>query len=138
FDPIFHGTKPDLIIRTNLNDYIELMFIEIKPPNTKEALINEDLVYLGKTMKSALDKAIEDGLEDIVICGIQELVDKGVKSYQSIVRKVITPTKSLKMQMTKAASLSPIKVPIQQYDLSGSRNEKLNNSINTTSGSRNE
>ncbi|CAJ0754278.1 21871_t:CDS:2, partial [Entrophospora sp. SA101] len=71
FDPTFHGTKPDLIIRTNLNDYIELMFGEIKPPNTKEDLINEDLVYLGKTMKAALDKAIEDGLEDIVICGIQ-------------------------------------------------------------------
>ncbi|CAJ0755973.1 368_t:CDS:2, partial [Entrophospora sp. SA101] len=170
FDPIFHGTKPDLIIRTNLNDYIELMFIEIKPPNTKEALINEDLVYLGKTMKSALDKAIEDGLEDIVICGIQVAgflsrcyimdlcyegiyrmiligefhipngvatwVDKGVKSYQSIVRKTITPTKSLKTQMTKAAFLSPIKVPMQQYDLSGSRNEKPHKRINTTSGSR--
>ncbi|CAJ0647961.1 11364_t:CDS:2 [Entrophospora sp. SA101] len=186
FDPTFHGTKPDLIIRTNLNDYIELMFGEIKPPNTKEDLINEDLVYLGKTMKAALDKAIEDGLEDIVICGIQvagflsrcyvmdlcyegvyrmiligefhppngvatwgltmkcfhvlntiqELVDKGVKSYQSIVRKTITPTKSLKTQMTKAAFLSPIKVPMQQYDLSGSRNEKPHKRINTTSGSR--
>ncbi|CAJ0764209.1 8843_t:CDS:10, partial [Entrophospora sp. SA101] len=184
FDPTFHGTKPDLIIRTNLNDYIELMFGEIKPPNTKEDLINEDLVYLGKTMKAALDKAIEDGLEDIVICGIQvagflsrcyvmdlcyegvyrmiligefhppngvatwgltmkcfhvlntiqELVDKGVKSYQSIVRKTITPTKSLKTQMTKAAFLSPIKVPMQQYDLSGSRNEKPHKRINTTSG----
>ncbi|CAJ0747875.1 17076_t:CDS:2, partial [Entrophospora sp. SA101] len=66
-----------------------------------------------------------------------ELVDKGVKSYQSIVRKTITPTKSLKTQMTKAAFLSPIKVPMQQYDLSGSRNEKPHKRINTTSGSRN-
>ncbi|KAF0489653.1 hypothetical protein F8M41_022017 [Gigaspora margarita] len=35
------------------------------------ALVSGDLVSLGKIMKCALDKSIEDGVDDVVICGLQ-------------------------------------------------------------------
>ncbi|CAG8726777.1 3151_t:CDS:10, partial [Funneliformis caledonium] len=34
-------------------------------------LVSEDLISLGKTMKSAIDKSIKDGADDLVICGMQ-------------------------------------------------------------------
>ncbi|CAG8656398.1 3598_t:CDS:10, partial [Ambispora gerdemannii] len=71
FDPILSGSKPDFTIRTiNSKKFVELMFAEIKPPNTKEYLVNEeDLVTLGKTMRASLDKSLENGV-DLVICGL--------------------------------------------------------------------
>ncbi|RHZ56134.1 hypothetical protein Glove_406g14 [Diversispora epigaea] len=70
FDPILSGSKPDFTIRTiNSKKFVELMFAEIKPPNTRADLVNEDLVTLGKTMRASLDKSLEDGV-DLVICGL--------------------------------------------------------------------
>ena len=43
----------------------------VKPENTSEKLISEDLVSLGKTMKNSLDKSISDGSNNLVICGLQ-------------------------------------------------------------------
>src|SRR6266511_4647346 len=72
FDPTLMGVKPDFIVHTiNYSDYIELLIGEFKPPGTKASLVNEDFICLGKTMKYCLDKSIEDGMEDIVISGIQ-------------------------------------------------------------------
>ncbi|CAG8735569.1 17809_t:CDS:2, partial [Acaulospora morrowiae] len=68
FDPILSGSKPDFTIRTiNPKKFVELMFAEIKPPNTRADLVNEDLVTLGKTMRASFDKSLEDGV-DLVIC----------------------------------------------------------------------
>ncbi|CAG8702277.1 12387_t:CDS:2, partial [Dentiscutata erythropus] len=70
FDPILSGSKPDFTIRTiNPKKFVELMFAEIKPPNTRADLVNEDLVTLGKTMRASFDKSLEDGV-DLVICGL--------------------------------------------------------------------
>lgn len=70
FDPTLPGSKPDFIIRTiNPKKFVELMFAEIKPPNTSADLVNEDLVTLGKTMRASLDMSLEDGV-DLVICGL--------------------------------------------------------------------
>ncbi|CAG8674827.1 4272_t:CDS:10 [Cetraspora pellucida] len=70
FDHILLGSKPDFTIRTtNLKKSIELMFAEIKPPNARSDLVNEDLVALGKMMRASLDKSLDDGV-DIVICGL--------------------------------------------------------------------
>lgn len=72
FDQVLIGTKPDLTVRTtNPKKHVELLVGEIKPPNTRDALVAEDLVCLGRTMKNALDKSIEDGVEDLVVCGLQ-------------------------------------------------------------------
>ncbi|CAG8808598.1 8252_t:CDS:2, partial [Gigaspora rosea] len=47
FVPILLGSKPDFTIRTtNPRKSIELMFAEIKPPNARSNLVNEDLVAL--------------------------------------------------------------------------------------------
>ncbi|CAJ0645226.1 11369_t:CDS:10 [Entrophospora sp. SA101] len=72
FDPTLMGVRPDFIVHTiNYNNYIELLIGEFKPPGTKVSLVNEDFVCLGKTMKYCLDKGIEDGMEDLVIGGLQ-------------------------------------------------------------------
>ncbi|KAF0467197.1 hypothetical protein F8M41_026043 [Gigaspora margarita] len=72
FDSILIGMKPDFTVRTtNPNKHVELLIGEVKPPNTRDALVNEDLVCLGKMLKCSLDKAIEDGVDDPVICGLQ-------------------------------------------------------------------
>ncbi len=66
------GSKPDFIVRTiNEKKCVELLICEVKPENTSEKLISEDLVSLGKTMKNSLDKSISDGSNDLVICGLQ-------------------------------------------------------------------
>ncbi|CAG8834481.1 19900_t:CDS:2, partial [Gigaspora margarita] len=72
FDPILLGTKPDFVVKTtNPKKQIELLISEIKPPNKGDAFVSDDLVSLGKTMKCAIDKSIEDGIDDLVICGLQ-------------------------------------------------------------------
>jgi hypothetical protein len=73
FDPVLLGTKPDFTVMTaNPSKNIELFFVEIKPSKTSNnALVSEDLISLGKTMKSAIDKSIKDGADDLVICGMQ-------------------------------------------------------------------
>ncbi|CAG8856481.1 7044_t:CDS:2, partial [Gigaspora margarita] len=72
FDPILIGMKPDFTVRTtNPNKHVELLIGEVKPPNTRDALVYEDLVCLGKMLKCSLDKAIEDRVDDPVICGLQ-------------------------------------------------------------------
>ena len=72
FDPTLLGTKPDFTITmTNPKRYIKLLIGEVNPPNTTDALIEEDLISLRKVMKNALDKLIEDGVSDLVICGLQ-------------------------------------------------------------------
>jgi len=72
FDPVLLGTKPDFTVMTaNPSKNIELFFVEIKPNKTSNALVSEDLISLGKTMKSAIDKSIKDGADDLVICGMQ-------------------------------------------------------------------
>lgn len=74
FDPVLSGsgTKPDFTVRTtNLRKHVELLVCEIKPPKRRDVQVKEDLVYLGKTMKNALDKSIDDGVDDLVICGLQ-------------------------------------------------------------------
>ncbi|KAG9293426.1 hypothetical protein G9A89_009150 [Geosiphon pyriformis] len=72
FDPSLLGAKPDFTIKTiNTRKYIELLIGEVKPPNTRDVLIDKDLISLGKTMKNALDKSIEDGVNDMIICGFQ-------------------------------------------------------------------
>ncbi|CAG8634169.1 8224_t:CDS:10 [Ambispora leptoticha] len=72
FDPVLMGVKPDFTVRTtNPKKHVELLIGEIKPPKVRDALSAVDLVYLGKTMKNALDKSIGDGVDDLVICGIQ-------------------------------------------------------------------
>ncbi|KAF0472440.1 hypothetical protein F8M41_025012 [Gigaspora margarita] len=72
FDPILLGSKPNFTIRTtNLRKSIELMFAEVKPPNARSNLVNEDLVALGKMMRATLDKSLNDGVDIvIVICGL--------------------------------------------------------------------
>ncbi|CAG8806801.1 10513_t:CDS:1, partial [Racocetra persica] len=72
FDPILLGTKPDFVVKTtNPKKQIELLIAEIKPPNKGDAFVSDNLVSLRKTMKCAIDKSIEDGVDDLVICGIQ-------------------------------------------------------------------
>lgn len=72
FDPVLRGTKPDFtVMTTNLSKHVGLFIVEIKPCKTSNALVSEDLVSLGKMMKSALDKSIKDGVDDLVICGLQ-------------------------------------------------------------------
>lgn len=76
FDPVLLGlvlgTKPDFtIITANPSKNIELFFVEIKPNKTNNSLVSEDLVSLGKMMKSAIDKSIKDGADDLVICEMQ-------------------------------------------------------------------
>jgi len=72
FDPILQGTKPDFtVMTTHPRKYVELFIVEIKPNKTSNALVSEDLVSLGKTMKCAIDKSIKDGADDLVICGMQ-------------------------------------------------------------------
>ncbi|CAG8564665.1 4239_t:CDS:10, partial [Diversispora eburnea] len=62
FDPILLGMKPDFTVKTtNPKQHIELLIGEVKPPNTRDELISEDLVALGKMMKCAIDKSIADG-----------------------------------------------------------------------------
>ncbi|CAI2190111.1 20561_t:CDS:10 [Funneliformis geosporum] len=70
FDPILSGSKPDLTIRTtNPKKYAELMFAEIKPPNARVDLINQDLVTLGKTMRASKDKLLKEGV-DLIVSGL--------------------------------------------------------------------
>ncbi|PKY28821.1 hypothetical protein RhiirB3_41008 [Rhizophagus irregularis] len=72
FDPERLGTKPDFtVMTTNPQKHVELFIVEIKPNKTNNALVSEDLVSLGKTMKCAIDKSIKDGADDLVICGMQ-------------------------------------------------------------------
>lgn len=72
FDPERLGTKPDFtVMTTNPQKHVELFVVEIKPNKTNNALVSEDLVSLGKTMKCAIDKSIKDGADDLVICGMQ-------------------------------------------------------------------
>ncbi|CAJ0842781.1 7514_t:CDS:2 [Entrophospora sp. SA101] len=72
FDPVLLGAKPDFVVKTtNPKTHIELLIGEIKPPAKEGALVSDDLISLGKTMKCALDKSIEDGVDDLVICGLQ-------------------------------------------------------------------
>ncbi|RUS12567.1 hypothetical protein BC938DRAFT_478736, partial [Jimgerdemannia flammicorona] len=71
FDPALWGVKPDFIIRTAHDQkHIELLVGEVKPPNAKIGLVKQDLVSLGKVMKNAIDKSIEDGIPNLVICGL--------------------------------------------------------------------
>ncbi|CAG8770331.1 29253_t:CDS:2, partial [Racocetra persica] len=50
-DPILMGMKPDFTVRTaNPNKHVELLIGEVKSPNTRDALVSEDLVCLGKMM----------------------------------------------------------------------------------------
>jgi hypothetical protein len=64
--------KPDFIIMTaNSSKHAELLISEIKPPKTRNTLVSEDLVSLDKMMKYALDKSIKDGVDDLIICGLQ-------------------------------------------------------------------
>ncbi|RIB14668.1 hypothetical protein C2G38_1636339 [Gigaspora rosea] len=53
-------TIEDIYNPTNPNKHVELLIGEIKPPNTRDALVSDDLVFLGKMMKCSLDKTIED------------------------------------------------------------------------------
>ncbi|CAG8479979.1 3884_t:CDS:10 [Acaulospora morrowiae] len=72
FDPVLLGTKPDFtVMTTNPKKHVELLIGEVKPQKTRDALVSEDLVSLGKMMKNALDKSIKDGIDDLVICGLQ-------------------------------------------------------------------
>ncbi|CAB5202857.1 unnamed protein product [Rhizophagus irregularis] len=72
FDPERLGTKPDFtVMTTNPQKHVELFIVEIKPNKTNNALVSEDLVSLGKTMKCAIDKSIKNGADDLVICGMQ-------------------------------------------------------------------
>jgi hypothetical protein len=71
FDPVLLGMKPDFMVKTtNPSKHVELLIGEIKPPKTRNALVSEDLISLGKMMKCALDKSINDGVDDLVICGL--------------------------------------------------------------------
>jgi hypothetical protein len=64
--------KPDFTITTtNPKQHVELLIGEIKPPKTRNALVSEDLVSLGKMMRCALDKSIKDNVYDLIICGLQ-------------------------------------------------------------------
>ncbi|CAG8631064.1 12707_t:CDS:10, partial [Dentiscutata heterogama] len=65
FDPVLLGMKPDFTVKTtNPKKHVELLIGEIKPKKGG-ALVSEDLVSLGKMMKCALDKSIEDGVDDL-------------------------------------------------------------------------
>lgn len=54
------GMKPDFTVMTmNPQKHVELFIIEIKPNKTNNALVLEDLVSLGKTMKCAIDNIMK-------------------------------------------------------------------------------
>ncbi|CAG8550699.1 16089_t:CDS:10 [Acaulospora colombiana] len=72
FDPVLLGRKPDFtVITANPKKHVELLIGKVRPQKTRDALVSEDLVSLGKMMKRALDKSIKDGVDDLVICGLQ-------------------------------------------------------------------
>ncbi|CAG8837866.1 27258_t:CDS:2 [Gigaspora margarita] len=63
-------------LTTNPRKSIELIFAEVKPPNARSNLVNEDLVALGKIMRASLDKLLNNGVDIvIVICGLH-VIDK--------------------------------------------------------------
>ncbi|CAJ0640013.1 5698_t:CDS:2 [Entrophospora sp. SA101] len=71
FDPVFFGSKPDFLIKTtNPNNYSELLFAEVKHRRSTIKAIHEDLISLGKTMKSSIDKLVEEGFEDMCVYGL--------------------------------------------------------------------
>jgi len=71
FDPVLFGSKPDLLIKTsNPNNHAELLFAEVKPKKYTIKAIHEDLISLGKTMKSSIDKLVEEGFEDVCVYGL--------------------------------------------------------------------
>ncbi|CAJ0845598.1 13006_t:CDS:2, partial [Entrophospora sp. SA101] len=70
FDPSLFGSKPDFLIRTTNTNYVELLLAEIKPTKVSIKLFSNDLVKLGKEMKSSIDKIIDEGLLDVSVYGI--------------------------------------------------------------------
>ena len=65
FDPGLLGTKSNFtIMAANSSKNIELFFVEIKPNKTSNALVSEDLIFLGKMMKSAIDKSIKNSTDE--------------------------------------------------------------------------
>ena len=49
-----HGHKPDFCVLFDDDDH-EIIFAEIKPPNTSECLVNKDLIKLAEFLKGSLD-----------------------------------------------------------------------------------
>ncbi|CAH1762459.1 8459_t:CDS:2 [Entrophospora sp. SA101] len=81
FDPVFFGSKPDFLIKTtNPNNYSELLFAEVKHRRSTIKAIHEDLISLGKTMKSSIDKLVEEGFEDMCVYGLH-VADDICKCY---------------------------------------------------------
>ncbi|PHZ07185.1 uncharacterized protein RHIMIDRAFT_131423 [Rhizopus microsporus ATCC 52813] len=68
FDPDSHGRKGDCSVKTNdgcLNQLI--LLVEVKPPRNTTS---NDLVKLGKCLKDVVDKLDEDGVRDVLVCGL--------------------------------------------------------------------
>ncbi|KAF0433663.1 hypothetical protein F8M41_005012 [Gigaspora margarita] len=128
--------KSNFTVRTtNPNKHVELLIGEVKPPNTRDVLVYEDLVCLGKMLKCSLDKAIEDGdLSDVLISEfelprcftswgtvlqcyqvlnkIRTIVNDAAIRYQSSIRINIKLTESNQKEMIKSLFLNPMKVSI--------------------------